>query len=199
MKRVKPLSNIQEIKDEARQEFETKWKEGSLPGWPKKEDESTPSTGLFCLACKKQYAKDTVYNAHLTSKKHIKAAAALAASGTSEADVDVAEMQSKVLTEKAKPEEKMARTEIEIQKVAEILKTQIEDTKENVERRQTLTGRERDVSDVWLTIPCCFYCLQWQLSDVLKSRLLSNSLNWRQIKLSWKSLIRRMKRRCITR
>ncbi|GJJ77088.1 splicing factor 3A subunit 3 [Entomortierella parvispora] len=144
LKRVKPLTNIEEIKEDARQEFEAKWKEGTLPGWPKKEEESTPSTGLFCLACKKQYAKDTVYNAHLSSKKHIKAAAALAASGTSEADVDVAELQSKVLTEKAKPEEKMARTEIEIQKLAEILKSQIEDTKENVERRQTLTGRERD-------------------------------------------------------
>ena len=149
MKRIKPLSNIGEIKDDTRTEFDKKWEEGTLPGWPKLEQEDAPPTDLFCLACKKQYSKETVYNAHLTSKKHIKAAAQLAngqANGGSGATGDITEVQSKVLAEKAKPERDMAWTEVLIQKYAEILKQQIDDTKENVERRQTLTGRERDVS-----------------------------------------------------
>ncbi|KAG0353584.1 hypothetical protein BGZ54_002187 [Gamsiella multidivaricata] len=149
LKRIKPLSNIPEIKEDVRKEFDTKWKEGSLPGWPKLEQEGTPPTDLFCIACKKQYAKDTVYNAHLTSKKHIKAAAQLAsetANGNAPKNQEsVAEVQSKVLAEKHRPEREMAWTEVLIQKFAEILKQQIEDTKENVERRQTLTGRERDL------------------------------------------------------
>ncbi|KAF9896837.1 hypothetical protein BX616_006666, partial [Lobosporangium transversale] len=178
LKRVKPLTNMEEIKADVRKDFETKWKEGSLPGWPKKakegEGENLPPTDLFCVACKKQYAKDTVYEAHLKSTKHIKAAARLAAektgngstkakggsgdgdaaasgdavSSTSIANTDeesVAAVQSRVLAEKAKPEKDMAFTELLIQKYAEILKQQIEDTKENVERRQTLTGRERDL------------------------------------------------------
>ncbi|KAF9163420.1 hypothetical protein BGX21_001359 [Mortierella sp. AD011] len=146
LKRVKPLSNIGEIKGDSRKEFEKSWEEGTLPGWPKQDQEDTPSTDLFCIACKKQYAKDTVYNAHLTSKKHIKAAAQLA-NGTSNGDEQesVKQVQSKVLSEKAKPDQDMASTEMLIKKYAEILKQQIEDTKENVERRQTLTGRERDL------------------------------------------------------
>ncbi|KAF9395792.1 hypothetical protein CPC16_006829 [Podila verticillata] len=148
LKRVKPLSNMGEIESEAQQEFDTKWAEGSLPGWPKIDQEDAPPTDLFCVACKKQYSKDTVYNAHLTSKKHIKAAAQLAngangaANGGSES---ISEVQSKVLAEKAKPEQEMAFTEVLIKHLAEILKQQVSDTKENVERRQTLTGRERDL------------------------------------------------------
>lgn len=151
MKRIKPLSNIGEIKDDARQDFDKKWQEGSLFGWPKLEQEDTPSTDLFCIACKKQYAKETVYKAHLDSKKHKKAEAQLTNGasvngGAASADqASVAEVQSKVLAEKAKPEQDMAWTEVVIQKYAELLKQQIDDTKENVERRQTLTGRERDV------------------------------------------------------
>lgn len=149
LKRIQPLTNIGEIKEYGRQEFNKKWEEGSLPGWPKQEQDAAPTTDLFCIACKKQYAKDTVYNAHLTSKKHIKAAAQLAANGGGSNPSDqesVTEAQSKALAEKAKPEQDAAWSEFLIKKYAELLKTQIEDTKENVERRQTLTGRERDVS-----------------------------------------------------
>ncbi|KAG0031254.1 hypothetical protein BGZ81_001543 [Podila clonocystis] len=147
LKRVKPLSNMDEIKTEAQQEFDSKWAEGSLPGWPKIDQEDAPPTDLFCVACKKQYAKDTVYNAHLTSKKHIKAAAQLVsgAAGAVNGSESISEVQSKVLAEKAKPEQEMAFTEVVIKHLAEILKQQISDTKENVERRQTLTGRERDL------------------------------------------------------
>ncbi|KAG0239435.1 hypothetical protein B0O80DRAFT_408802 [Mortierella sp. GBAus27b] len=149
LRRVKPLTNFPEIQDDARKEFDQKWEEGTLPGWPKQEQEDAPSTDLFCVACKKQYAKDTVYNAHLTSKKHIKAAAQLS-NGTANGDAPkdqetIVAIQAKVLAEKQKPEQGMAWTEILIQKYAEILKPQIDDTKENVERRQTLTGRERDL------------------------------------------------------
>ena len=144
------MTNIPEVKEDARREFDEKWQDGTVPGWPKLEQEGAPPTDLFCIACKKQYAKDTVYNSHLTSKKHIKAAAQLAseaANGTVSNDKDaIAEEQAKVLAEKQKPEQEMAWTEILIQKYTEILKQQIDDTKENVERRQTLTGRERDVS-----------------------------------------------------
>ncbi|KAF9429836.1 hypothetical protein BGZ94_009298 [Podila epigama] len=142
--RVKPLSNLEEINTEAKQEFESKWAEGKLAGWEKTETENTPSTDLFCVACNKQYTKDTVYNAHLTSKKHIKAAAQLA-NGESGSTINVAEAQSKVLARKDKPEQEMAQTEVLIKKLAAILEQQINDTKENVERRQTLTGRERDL------------------------------------------------------
>ncbi|KAI1321494.1 hypothetical protein EDD11_005185 [Mortierella claussenii] len=165
LKRVKPLSNIEEIKEDAWKDFETQWQTGTLPGWPRNQgqgdtapSEDTPSIDLFCIACKKQYAKETVYTAHLKSSKHIKAAARLAAEGgsanggVSTDQQSVAEVQSKVLAEKskalaekAKPEQDMASNEVLIQKYAEILKQQIEDTKENVERRQTLTGRERDL------------------------------------------------------
>jgi len=205
--RIKPLKNIGEVKEDARKEFDKKWEEGTLLGWPKLEQDAAPTTDLFCIACKKQYAKETVYNAHLTSKKHIKAAAQLANGGggsdTSNQE-SVAEVQSKVLAEKAKPEQDAAWSEFLIQKYAEILKPQIEETKENVERRQTLTGRERDVSLgfvflVMFFFPTCIPVPPQQMTDsYLSSCLCYNSWSWRRTRLSWRTRIRMTRKRSTT-
>ncbi|EEB94720.1 hypothetical protein MPER_06422, partial [Moniliophthora perniciosa FA553] len=64
-------------KDFETMEFEKCWNAGELKEWEdgsdKKEQNSAPS-GIWCSACQKHYSKQTVFDAHLTSKKHIKAA-----------------------------------------------------------------------------------------------------------------------------
>lgn len=99
--RVKPLMNLTEFKQNATDEFTKNWESGTLSGWeeeiaeirqrilnpafiadPQNQDTVPLETRLFCAACRpllinslgrKEYSKETVYMAHLNSKKHIKA------------------------------------------------------------------------------------------------------------------------------
>ena len=88
-----------------------------------------------------------MYDAHLKSKKHIKAAKAMMEQGVVEVDNEMREkLRKQTEDEKENKERQTAFTEALIQKYAEILGTQREDTKANVERKRALTDRERRVS-----------------------------------------------------
>ncbi|KAG0254259.1 hypothetical protein DFQ27_006945 [Actinomortierella ambigua] len=156
LRRAKPLTNIPQIKANAWVEFEKQWQEGTVPGWPKPAVlAEPPSMELFCVACKKLFAKESVYTAHLTGKKHLREVAKLEAEGGSTtaitatagtaASTELAEAQAKAIEDKIKPEKDMAWGETLAKTFAEILTQKIDETKENVERRQTLTGHERDL------------------------------------------------------
>ena len=60
-------------------EFEEAWENDQIPGWKKTVPTSAPTNGdasgegIWCAACKKGFAKETVFEAHLTGKKHKKA------------------------------------------------------------------------------------------------------------------------------
>ncbi|KAG0233238.1 hypothetical protein BGW42_007551 [Actinomortierella wolfii] len=162
LRRSKPLTNIPQIKMNARAEFDKMWQEGTVPGWPKPAVlVEPPPMELFCIACKKLFTKESVYTAHLTGKKHLREAAKLEAEGgnpsgasststsqassTAASTTDLAEVQAKAIEDKIKPEKDMAWSETLAKTFAEILTQKIDETKENVERRQTLTGHERDL------------------------------------------------------
>ena len=51
-KRVKPLSNLDDIRNEAEKEFNEKWTQGKFPGWEKQIGADNNSIDLFCVACK---------------------------------------------------------------------------------------------------------------------------------------------------
>ncbi|CAG8475925.1 582_t:CDS:2 [Diversispora eburnea] len=142
-KRVKPLSNLDDIKKEVEVDFDQKWNDGIFPGWLRPIGEEI-SHNLFCVACKKGYTKKTVFDAHLKSKKHIKAANSMMEQGVTSVDQ---ETQTKLIKEaedaKDKREKDVAFNEALIQKYSEILGSQREDTKANVERKRALTDRER--------------------------------------------------------
>ncbi|KAM6496038.1 protein of unknown function (DUF3449) domain containing protein [Amanita muscaria] len=77
-KRTRPLVDVDAQQQAEEEEFEKKWEANEIPDW---EDDNTgkaqpngADSGIWCSACKKYYSKQTVYDAHLTSKKHIKAA-----------------------------------------------------------------------------------------------------------------------------
>lgn len=174
-KRVKPLSNLDDIRNEAEREFNEKWAQGKVHGWEKQIGADDESTDLFCVACKyltkynfkiqlstffnkstfliilkgkKAYSKKTVYDAHLKSKKHIKSAKSMIEKGITSVDSETYEKLKKEVDEgKDKREKEIAFTEALIQKYAEVLGSQREDTKANVERKRALTDRERRVSN----------------------------------------------------
>jgi len=69
MKRSLPLVVFDESLPEFDEEFAKKWDAGEF-----KLVEETPEDPLYCPACEKKFAKDTVFQAHLKGKKHEKAA-----------------------------------------------------------------------------------------------------------------------------
>jgi hypothetical protein len=48
---VKPLSNLDDIRRQAEDEFNDKWSKGIFPGWERQVGDSGMNE-LFCVACK---------------------------------------------------------------------------------------------------------------------------------------------------
>lgn len=143
-RRAKPLYDLKSLDAEALAEFNTQWEQGQVAGW---EDVDTSNQELFCPACQKQFSKQTVYDAHLTAKKHIKAQKKLDEEkangniGSVTANGDHAVVGARDDKRKA-----IAWKERLISKYAEALADFREETKSNVERKQALTDKERIVS-----------------------------------------------------
>ncbi|KAJ3001523.1 hypothetical protein HKX48_002829, partial [Thoreauomyces humboldtii] len=143
--RVQPLFNLEEVQRDVVQGFNADWDIGKVRGWnsalPSQDDDE--GLELYCLACEKEFAKKTVYTAHLTGKKHQKAAAALLERGITEISASVrAEARvahAKAAREKLRP---IARSERLIRDLVRVLSAQRDDTREHVERKQTLTTDE---------------------------------------------------------
>jgi len=105
--------------------------------------------GIWCAACQKLYSKRTVYDAHLKSKKHIKATEKLASSAetppsnpngpTNNVHGSGSEHSSRPKTFKS-----ALQTHLVTAMLVE-LGTVVADTKANVERRFALTAREREL------------------------------------------------------
>ncbi|KAJ3337284.1 hypothetical protein HDU93_001330 [Gonapodya sp. JEL0774] len=155
LKRSLPLTNVEDVAKEALRRFESDWESESVVGWEpfefeRMEGEDDPSE-LFCAACEKQFAKRTVYDAHLTGKKHLKAAESLLKEG-------IAAITPKLVLERRMAKERherakdkpIAELEALLKAYGQFLGVQREDTKANVERKQTITDveREEEVEDV---------------------------------------------------
>ena len=127
--RAQPLFNLQEFERESREEFEKHWKEGTVPLWESKTDKD-----LFCIYCRKDFAKPTVFEAHLSGKKHKKAVSA-----NPNPQKTALEIQTEVY-EARKP---LAWSEFWAWKLAQTLLVIRDDTRAFIERKQTLTEKER--------------------------------------------------------
>jgi splicing factor 3A subunit 3 len=147
--------------------FDQKWEAGELGIWEEKLrlEETNGSEGIWCAACtsmsvrgishnndhpsgQKMYSKQTVYDAHLTSKKHIKATskqAALAPPPTNPngPPVSVTNGTSQVAPPKSRHRSAALLTHLCASLLQE-LATTLNDTKSNVERKFSLTARERE-------------------------------------------------------
>lgn len=112
--RIRPLYPIASLLARISEDFAQRWESGSLPGWSANDADSSSSSSssstsssstlstsstaassnvdesnpLFCKPCAHLFAKDTVFNAHLSGKKHkknVEALEALAANSTAAA------------------------------------------------------------------------------------------------------------------
>lgn len=126
----------------------------------------------FSQLGQRDFAKQSVYDAHLEGKKHIKAAAALDKSGKSGAASTAVPKETK-----ARKDQGLARNEALVAALGEELNGIREETRMNVERKQALTDKER-VGLEWRTkgksvkrqydLIAAFFVIYylWQLEDV---------------------------------
>ncbi|KNG49307.1 splicesome-associated protein [Stemphylium lycopersici] len=143
MRRTKPLENLDKLFANFDKEFEDLWAKDEVPGWGKitaaTADGEAQGEGIWCSACKKGFSKETVYEAHLTGKKHKKAlqesqnGAQDGANQTNGASTDMQRFKERAVAER----------EFRIRKLAAAMQTERGDTKMNVERKQGMTERER--------------------------------------------------------
>ncbi|KAH9939987.1 RNA splicing factor PRP9 [Amylocystis lapponica] len=153
-KRAQPLVDVESRQREAETAFLKQWEAGEIEGWEESRQGKAATNGngtgegIWCAACQKMYSKQTVYDAHLTSKKHVKATSKQAASepppvnpngpsppqntnGTSHSAANSKHRTAALLTH------------LTTQLLSSLAPT-LNDTKSNVERRFSLTARERE-------------------------------------------------------
>lgn len=172
MKRTHPLIDVEGFLNVAIKQFELEWEKDAISGWV---DHSTAKaavnghgSGIWCPYCRsnkdalrnsflrlkiitgqKSYAKQTVYDAHLTSKKHIKAEAKQQAADTPIVNPNGSTDGTSQPTEASHSayDTRKHSAALQTHLCTEILKrvlAVLTETKSNVERRFSLTARERE-------------------------------------------------------
>ncbi|EJF56615.1 RNA splicing factor PRP9 [Dichomitus squalens LYAD-421 SS1] len=161
MKRSQPLIDIESQQREAEQQFNQAWEElGLAEEWEDSKQakaatgENGESIGIWCTACQKMYSKQTVYDAHLNSKKHIKAAQKQSESDAPPPNPNgptptngAHSVNSNGDSSKASDKNKHRTAALFTHLVSQLLRelaSALNDTKSNVERRFSLTARERE-------------------------------------------------------
>lgn len=170
LKRTQPLIDIDSKHREYEAEFLKKWEAGDFDAeWEDQGNKRVPSSeeagGIWCSACEllpsgtmrtlipsitgqKSYSKQTVYDAHLTSKKHVKAITKQAAS--SEPPQNPNGVHPSPIT--SPNDASLWRSRLRnaalftylSASLLVLLTPTINETKSNVERRFSLTARERE-------------------------------------------------------
>ncbi|KAI0720278.1 RNA splicing factor PRP9 [Cerioporus squamosus] len=158
MKRSQPLVDVESQQRAAEEQFEKYWESEGAEEWqdarqPKAPGNENGEAGIWCAACQKMYSKQTVYDAHLTSKKHIKAAQKQATSEAPPANpngppagagsTSTPNGESSKSSDKNKHRTAALLTHLSSHLLRALVPA-LNDTKSNVERRFSLTARERE-------------------------------------------------------
>ncbi|KKK22164.1 hypothetical protein P175DRAFT_0516723 [Aspergillus ochraceoroseus IBT 24754] len=149
IKKVRPLQDLTKLFASFDNEFEKQWEENQVPGWLEETTENGtlgPKTegsgeGIWCADCEKEFKNENVYKNHLNGKKHIRAAEARKAAGdTSDRPAPATTNGTHRLKERA-----VAEREHRIRSLARALDPERQATRVNVERKQGMTERERQM------------------------------------------------------
>ncbi|KAF4633642.1 hypothetical protein G7Y89_g4474 [Cudoniella acicularis] len=145
LRRTRPLENLDKLFQSFDEDFEKAWADNDVVGW---KIEVGPSVGgasdvVFCDDCEKEFKNENVYKAHLNGKKHIRAAEARAAR---QAEVgDSAGPSSRGASTLRLKERAIAEREYRVKRLAAAMSQERSDTRVNVERKQGMTERERQM------------------------------------------------------
>jgi len=131
--RTQPLFSIEKLEQQHLKEFQPKWEDRKLSGWEKvpKQDKLNQNS-LYCVPCKKLFTNSNVFKAHKSGTKHKKAVERIA---------EILE-QPEEETEDIKKYREVAYLESFITHLRETLGDTIEDTMNNIRKKQTRTANE---------------------------------------------------------
>ena len=152
LRRTRPLEDLDKVFTSIDRDFEKAWGANEIPGWGKDTQTVGPSApitegtgeGVWCPDCKKEFKNDNVYKSHLLGKKHIKAAEARKALGDATSNGHSSSKDATRSIQHLK-DRAIAEREYRIRRLASSLETVRTDTRVNVERKQGMTERERQM------------------------------------------------------
>ena len=156
LRRTRPLEDLDSLFSSFDQDFVRVWEVDAVPGWSNEAKPSGPAVpmtegtgeGIWCPDCEKEFNNDNVYKSHLSGKKHIKAAearkATVTTNGSSNGDAN-GHPNSRGSTALRLKERAIAEREYRVHRLAACLDTVRNDTRVNVERKQGMTERERQM------------------------------------------------------
>jgi len=156
LRRTRPLEDLDSLFNSFDQDFERVWEVDAVPGWSNDAKSSGPAApmtegtgeGIWCPDCEKEFKNDNVYKSHLSGKKHIKATEARKATGTtngsSNGDAN-GHPNNRGSTALRVKERAIAEREYRVHRLVTSLDTVRNDTRVNVERKQGMTERERQM------------------------------------------------------
>jgi splicing factor 3A subunit 3 len=144
MRRTRPLEDVDRLIKSFDDDFVNTWEANDILGWKLEVAANGIGSGIWCPDCEKEFSNQNVYKAHLTGKKHIRAAQLRAerqAAGEFLTDGTERHGPSSLrLKERA-----IAEREHRIKRFAAAMSQERADTKVNVERKQGMTERERQM------------------------------------------------------
>ncbi|MCJ1407311.1 hypothetical protein MMC19_001382 [Ptychographa xylographoides] len=156
LKRTRPLEDLDKQFATIDTQFDTAWESNSVPGWTKESlitGPQAPKTegtgeGIWCLDCEKEFKNDNVYKNHLPGKKHIKNAEARKANNgttTANGSSNISSSRSASSAVHDLKERAIAEREFRTSKLAATLSAERTASRINVERKQGMTERERQM------------------------------------------------------
>jgi len=141
--RTQPLTDFSVIEAQYKEDFEYRWKEGTIRGWEKKDIKEIKNDPLFCQACQKLFTNEHTFVNHFNGKKHKKNAKDLEqnlAKPTLENGENKEEEQTGEVTEERNKE--LASIEAFVSHMREMLGDIIQDTMNQIRKKQTRTWDE---------------------------------------------------------
>lgn len=156
IRRTRPLEDLEKLFTSFDEDFEKVWQANEMPGWGAETQAVGPAApvtegtgeGIWCPDCEKEFKNDNVYKSHLGGKKHIKAAEArkarIATNGATNGETNGITNGRGASVQRLK-ERAIAEREFRIKKLASVMETVRNDTRVNVERKQGMTERERQL------------------------------------------------------
>ncbi|KAI3317174.1 hypothetical protein HD806DRAFT_515660 [Xylariaceae sp. AK1471] len=149
MRKTRPLENIDKVLTEFDKKFEEDWENDKAPEWKSEEliatsaDAGQPAAGegIWCEACQKAFTNENVYKNHLNGKKHLRAENERkkkeeeGSAGAGKGGASHTRLKERAIAER----------EYRIKRLASAMSTERSDTRVNVERKQGMTERERQL------------------------------------------------------
>lgn len=158
LSRTRPLENPDGIVEQTGEDFEKAWEEDNVPGWgklekgdgdigPRQEEVRVLKEEFYCDVCAKGFKNNNVFDHHFSGKQHKKAAAKRAEGGE---NGEARKTEGSSGAASRVKDKAIAEREWRIVKLTEIMSKERDETMTNVERKQSLTERERQAC---ITLP----------------------------------------------